>query len=272
MTKFSIIINSHNQNHYLKRCIFSILNQDVNEKFEIIISDTSDKKYYELQEIFKEYKNIKFLFLDSIYKYPTQDQLYKVESAIKFCNGEYVCLLDGDDFFLNKKLHFIVKELETFKHACIQDLPMIYDESLKVSKKIHSLNKYYKNFFIYKKLVNNWPLVYSTSCLTVKKNVLLEFFKHANPFDYKFLAIDILLPIYCQFFYNFKNLNLYLTNKSLGVQNLDKTFSKITKKSYWLRRKEQHKYYINLSNKKKLFKGIDYYITIIMCYFLKKKY
>ena len=99
MTKFSIIINSHNQNHYLERCIFSILNQDVNEKFEIIISDTSDKKYYELQEIFKEYKNIKFLFLDSIYKYPTQDQLYKVESAIKFCNGEYVCLLDGDDFF-----------------------------------------------------------------------------------------------------------------------------------------------------------------------------
>ena len=45
MTKFSIIINSHNQNNYLERCILSILNQDTKEDFEIIVSDTSDKKY-----------------------------------------------------------------------------------------------------------------------------------------------------------------------------------------------------------------------------------
>ena len=29
------------------------------------------------EENFKKYENIKFLFLESIYKYPTQDQLYK---------------------------------------------------------------------------------------------------------------------------------------------------------------------------------------------------
>ena len=39
MTKFSIIINSHNQNNYLERCILSILNQDTNEDFEIIVQD-----------------------------------------------------------------------------------------------------------------------------------------------------------------------------------------------------------------------------------------
>ena len=55
MIKFSIIINSHNQNNYLERCILSVLNQDINEKFEIIISDTSDKKYYELEENFKNF-------------------------------------------------------------------------------------------------------------------------------------------------------------------------------------------------------------------------
>ena len=36
MTKFSIIVNSHNQNNYLERCILSILNQDTKEDFEII--------------------------------------------------------------------------------------------------------------------------------------------------------------------------------------------------------------------------------------------
>ena len=48
MTKFSIIVNSHNQNNYLERCILWILNQDTNKDFEIIVSDTSDKKYYVL--------------------------------------------------------------------------------------------------------------------------------------------------------------------------------------------------------------------------------
>ena len=172
-------------------------------------------------------------------------------------------------FFLNKKLYFISKELKNFKYSCIQDWPMIYDESLKKSKKLINISKYYKNLNIYKKLVNSWPLVHSTSCLTIKRDVIVNFFKQTKPFDYKYLAIDILIAIYCQIFYDFKNLNLYLTYKSLGVKNLDKTFSKIISKNYWYRRQEQHKYYINLSNKKKIFKGIDYYLTNIMCYFLK---
>ncbi len=269
MIKFSIIINSHNQNNYLERCILSVLNQDINEKFEIIISDTSDKKYYELEENFKKYENIKFLFLESIYKYPTQDQLYKIEIAAKYCSGDYICLIDGDDFFFKKKLNLISIELESFKYSCIQDLPMIYNESSKKSKKLNNLSGYYKNLSIYRNLVNNWPLVHSTSCLTIKKDILLNFFKDAKPFNYKYLAIDILLVIYCQIFYNFKNLNSYLTYKSEGIKNLDKTFSNVSTKSYWKRRQEQHKYYINISNKKKTFKGIDYYLTNIICYLLK---
>ena len=269
MIKFSIIINSHNQNNYLERCILSILNQDTNEGFEIIVSDTSDKKYYKLEENYKEYKNIKFFFLESYYKHPTQDQLFKIESALKYCKGEYICLVDGDDFFLNKKLYFINKELENYKYNCIQDRPMIYNEAIKKSKKLVNLSKYYKNLNLYKNLVNSWPLVYSTSCLTVKKEILINFFKQTKPFDYKYLAIDILIAIYCQIFYDIKNLNFYLTYKSLGINNLDKKFSKISSNSYWHRRQEQHKYYLNLSNKKKIFKGIDYYLTNIVCYFLK---
>ena len=269
MTKFSIIVNSHNQNNYLERCILSILNQDTKEDFEIIVSDTSDKKYYELQEKYKEYKNVKFLFLESLYQYPTQDQLYKIESAIKYCRGEYICLIDGDDFFFKKKLYFINKEIDSFESNCIQDLPMIYDELSKRSKNLFYISKYYKNLNIYKKLFNSWPLIYSTSCLTIKKDVVVSFFEKIKPFEYKYLAIDILIAIYCQIFYDFKNLNLYLTYKSLGVKNLGKKFSKIISKNYWYRRQEQHKYYINLSNKKNIFKGIDYYLTNFMCYFLK---
>ena len=41
---FSIIINTHNQYELINRCIKSCLNQEYNEDYEIIISDTSDNK------------------------------------------------------------------------------------------------------------------------------------------------------------------------------------------------------------------------------------
>ena len=81
--QFSIIINSHNQNQFLERCINSILNQSLIDQYEIVLADTSDKKNYELKNKFKKLKNIKFLFLNSQYSEPTQDQLYKIKSALK---------------------------------------------------------------------------------------------------------------------------------------------------------------------------------------------
>ena len=41
---FSIIINTHNQYELIDRCIKSCLNQEYKEDYEVIISDTSDKK------------------------------------------------------------------------------------------------------------------------------------------------------------------------------------------------------------------------------------
>ena len=41
---FSIIINTHNQYSQIDRCIKSCLNQEYIEDYEVIISDTSDKK------------------------------------------------------------------------------------------------------------------------------------------------------------------------------------------------------------------------------------
>ena len=40
---FSIIINTHNQQKTIIKCINSCLNQNFNKRYEIIIVDTSDK-------------------------------------------------------------------------------------------------------------------------------------------------------------------------------------------------------------------------------------
>ena len=104
----------------------------------------------------------------------------------------------------------------------------------------------------------------SGSIIVNKKNINIskdEYFKYFEYIGHE-NAIKSALTVR-------ENLNFYLTYKSLGINNLDKKFSKISSNSYWHRRQEQHKYYLNLCNKKKIFKGIDYYLTNIVCYFLK---
>ena len=56
---FSILINTHNQYELIDRCIKSCLNQEYKEDYELIISDTSDKKI--IKKYSKENVNIKIV-------------------------------------------------------------------------------------------------------------------------------------------------------------------------------------------------------------------
>ena len=55
-----------------------------------------------LKTKFKKFKNIIFYKIKKLKKYPTQDQLYKIEQSLKFIKHEWVLLLDGDDIFKKK--------------------------------------------------------------------------------------------------------------------------------------------------------------------------
>ena len=97
------------------------------------------------------------------------------------------------------------------------------------------------------------------------------FFKNNQTFLWKTLAIDVQLIIY----YYLKD-KLYSTEKILTIkqehkENLDKKFSNVLSKIYWIRRFEQHKYYHKLTKKKTL----EYYICFVINFFINlysKKY
>ena len=65
---FSILINTHNQYELIDRCIKSCLNQDYNEDYQVIISDTSDIKKIKKYE--KENVSIKVIEADSFSNFP----------------------------------------------------------------------------------------------------------------------------------------------------------------------------------------------------------
>jgi glycosyltransferase involved in cell wall biosynthesis len=109
MTKLvSIIINCHNGQEFLSRCIESVLSQDY-LNWEIIFWDNCSSDHS--KEIFYRYmKN------DSRLNYFHSNELTNLSdarnSAISKTQGQYICFLDVDDYWKKSK---ISKQIESFK-------------------------------------------------------------------------------------------------------------------------------------------------------------
>ena len=135
------------------------------------------------------------------------------------------------------------------------DTPIIFYESK--NKEIKKIKiKKYKNYFFYNFFINSWPSISCTSGITIKKEILNNFFKKTNPFRWKHLAIDIQLAI----FYLLNNKIFYLKNnltfKSVNKNNLDKKYSNFLNKNYWIRRYEQHNFYYSFKKNANSMKDI----------------
>jgi glycosyltransferase involved in cell wall biosynthesis len=264
--KATVIINTNNQNAFLRRAILSAINQKYSN-YEVIVSNLSKKKDPNIENEFKNNEKIKFINLNEKFLNPTQNQLYAIKEALKYSNGKYIFLLDGDDYFKKDKINKIfnlIKNEEKF----LMDKPIIFDEITKKYLKKMRVKSLKKNI-LYKILVNNWPSITCTSAITVEKNIIKKFFNENNPFKYKHLAIDIQLATFANSKFNIKYLDEDLTFKSQNKKNLDKTYSNLLSVKFWIRRNEQHDFFINEIKKDKLFKGFDFYIVRIINFFIK---
>jgi len=244
---FSIIINTHNQYELIDRCIKSCLNQDYKDDYELIISDTSDKKI--IKEYSKENVKIKIVEANSFSNFPCVDQMLSIKNSLKYATGNIICLLDGDDFFNKIKLSFLKTNFSKNEFFLNQDNLVGFDEKTQI-KFLLGEKKKYKNNIIFNKFFNSWPKILGTSSITVSKKILDNFFSTINPNDWNFMAIDALLSIYYD---NIKPISFVgesLTYKSFHSLNLDDTYSNKFSKSYWTRRSQQHKYYQFIHNKK----------------------
>ena len=265
--KFSIIINTHNQKKYLNKAIMSCLSQDFKD-YEIIICDTSDKKRYSKFNKAQTKKKIYYFHFLPKYSQPELNQMHKVFFGIKKAKGDFICLMDGDDYFHNKKLYFLNRLINNKKILCNQDNPSLIKDGHLIKKNIRE--KKYKNNILFNTFFNNWPQIYGTSSIVVKKKILETFFKRAKPFNWKYLAIDAQLIIFCKINFKItKNLK-NITKKRIHNKNLGNAYVSLFKKKFWIRRYMQHQYYTFLTKKKMI--NFDTIITACLSYFMKKLY
>jgi glycosyltransferase involved in cell wall biosynthesis len=261
--KFSILINTHDQRDYLLRCINSCLNQSYNGKYEIIICDTSSESNEDIIRKIKK-KNLFYYHKKKFSKFPVIDQLFKIHYAFKKSKGQFILLLDGDDFFDKNKLDFVSKVINR-QEIVYHDLPIYYFE--KIALKKNSTIIFVKKLLFYKKFINNWPIVYGTSCLFFNREILKSFFSLKKIFNFNYLAIDIMIAIFSQKFYKYNIISKRITYKSIQDYNLDNKYNNIFSEIFWLRRKQQLDYekYLGSNNM-----NVNYILTSFIFCIIKK--
>lgn len=101
MRKFtvSVIVPNYNNEKYIRQCLDSILSQTYSIKELVIFDDCSTDTSREiLKEYAEKYKNIHVIYGEKNVGVSTARDI-----AIKATTSDYVCMLDGDDYFYNEK-------------------------------------------------------------------------------------------------------------------------------------------------------------------------
>ena len=260
--KYLVIITAENKEKYISDTIESCLNQKFTKSLRIIVVYSRLANEISLKRRFRNDKNIVFLNCLIKKKLPIQDQLFKIEKASTYIQNEWVLLLDGDDLFKPNKIVNLNK-LNLNKEKLYLNDHMIINKNLLIKK---PERKKYKQLNIYKKFFNDWPEKVNTSSIVIHGELLKKFYKTNNPYNWKFLAIDIQLVLLYHYRKKLVFVNKILTSKRENINNLDKKFSNYFRKIYWLRRYEQHNLTRKISKKLNL---IDRFITIIFIKILK---
>ena len=133
----SVIVPVHNQEKYIGRCLRSLLNQNVNNEYEIIIINdgSTDKTSYALN-LFSGY-NIKVINNKDNIGLPSS-----LNIGIKNSKGKFIVRVDSDDYVNENYLlflsEFLIQNKSTDAVACDY---LLVDENEKILKECLSKNE-----------------------------------------------------------------------------------------------------------------------------------
>jgi glycosyltransferase involved in cell wall biosynthesis len=100
--KVSVCIVTYNHENYIKNCLDSLVNQNTNFDFEIIIGEdcSTDNTRTIIEQYQKKYPNI----IKSIFHMTNIGAGKNYDATHEKAQGKYICHMDGDDYALAGKL------------------------------------------------------------------------------------------------------------------------------------------------------------------------
>tara|TARA_X000000950_G_scaffold289178_1_gene410486 strand:+ start:9856 stop:10641 length:786 start_codon:yes stop_codon:yes gene_type:complete len=246
----SILISNYNKSKYVERCLNS-LNEQTYKNIEIIFSDNNSTD--NSIEIASKFKNIKIIKTQRISNFPAINQIDAIDNAFLHSKGEFIFLLDSDDFFEKEKISKVINFHKTYKEDFIRDIPSLYYNKKKI-KKFDIRNNI--NYF------RTWPIIFPTSTLSFTKKFYLNFknFLHSN--NFKKLEIDFRLNVYANVNKKISQLNDRLTFYNQTQDGIMSSYKKFDK-NWWERRMQGHQYLQKIMSQKNLKhkRNLDYLCT-----------
>ncbi|EDQ95613.1 Glycosyl transferase family 2 [Intestinibacter bartlettii DSM 16795] len=193
----SIIVPCYNGEKFIKRCFGSILNQSYKQIEVILVNDGSTDKS---EEIIFEYKN-KFLEQGMKFNYIYKDNGglgSAINEGLKHVNGEYLTLLDIDDYIMPDSIKLKVEFLDSNRDYNVVRTNGYYVTEKNLDKKdnLFVVNETEKNnIYIFDDLINaktnNWAGSYM-----VRTDKLFDFYKDRNIYESRYgQNLQILLPL-----------------------------------------------------------------------------
>lgn len=193
----SIIVPCYNGQKFIKRCFNSILNQSYKQIEIILVNDGSTDKS---EKIIFEYKN-KFIEQGMKFNY-----IYKengglgsaINEGLKHVNGEYLTLLDIDDYIMIDSIKLKVEFLDSHMDYNVVRTNGYYvtEKNLDSKESLFVIDEKEKNnIYIFDDLINaktnNWAGSYM-----VRTEKLFKFYKDRNIYESRYgQNLQILLPL-----------------------------------------------------------------------------
>ncbi len=189
--KVSVCVVTYNQEIYIRKCLQSIIDQQTNFNFEIIVSDdaSTDSTPGIIAEFQQQYPGIVRVFLHKT----------NISAGVNFqfahnqATGEYVAHCDGDDYFLPGKLQCQADFLDKNKaYVQVWHRQRIVDANDRV---IGNFPYRYLRFFLGRKLrlerlAVSYGLVGQHSSQMYRRVARTRYENHPATIDY-FYALDI---------------------------------------------------------------------------------
>ena len=258
--KVSILVANYNNEIYLDNCLNSLLNQSY-KNFEVIVID--DKSSDQSLEVLKKYKE-KILIAQKEYdktEVGSYDQIASYYEALKISTGEIIFLCDSDDYFDQYKIENVVNKFnENQNYKMVYDFPILkFSENNKFLKR---KKKLFKNY---------WSHFQPTSCISIKRKELLNYYNSISFNNFPDIWLDFRLGVLSKYIFK----NLVFVNKNLTFYRQTKTNIsskfKFLSKNWWIRRAQAHDYIIFFFEKNNIqhVKNLDFFVTkFINKYFL----
>ena len=140
--KVSICMITYNHENYIVKAINSVLSQETNFNYELIISNdcSNDKTHSIIVNLINNHPKSKFI------KYINHKEnigmMKNFISTLKTCKGKYIALCDGDDYWIdNNKIQMQVDYLDNhFDFNIVYTLNKILLKNKLVDNKIKPIN------------------------------------------------------------------------------------------------------------------------------------